>query len=44
MDMYTMEANSEDPTRWDILDPDGDVIFTVNTEGEAEAALSHLNR
>lgn len=40
--MFTAER-SEDG-RWDILDPDGDWVFTVNSRGEAEAALSCLNR
>lgn len=30
--------------RWEIEDPEGDVIATVETEAEAEALVSHLNR
>lgn len=29
---------------FEILDPDGDHICFVETEGEAEALISHLNR
>jgi len=42
--MYTAEPSQFRPNAWDILDPDGDLLFTVNSRGEATTALSHLNR
>lgn len=47
--MYTAEEITEncdagEEGRWMILDSDGDLICTVNTEGEAGSLLSHLNR
>ena len=46
--MYTKEETDasagEEEGRWDILDPDGEVIATVDTEAEADTLLSHLNR
>jgi hypothetical protein len=44
--MYTKELNydkDENPV-WDILDPDGDRICTIEFEDQADALLSHLNR
>jgi hypothetical protein len=43
--MYTMEYH--DPLgsmKMDILDPDGDIICTVENEWQARALLTHLNR
>ena len=44
--MYTKEydAASGHNGQWEILDPDGDWICYVDTEGQADALLSHLNR
>jgi len=41
--MYTKEY---DPLReeWDILDPEGYWIASVNSETTADALLTHLNR
>jgi hypothetical protein len=39
--MYTYETTGNG---FNILDPDGDVLFTVSSLGEVETALSHLNR
>ena len=43
--MYTKEYH--DPlgsSKYDILDPQGDVICVVENEWQADALLSHLNR
>jgi hypothetical protein len=43
--MYTADKDEETyGPGWAILDPDGDMIFMVETKSEAEIALSHLNR
>lgn len=47
--MYTAEPCENDDLGtpgedWLILDPDGDWIFTVGSEQQAIAAVSHLNR
>lgn len=43
--MYTIEQSEElGPSYWDILDPEGDVVVTVEGQEQAEALLSHLNR
>lgn len=39
-DMRDMETNC----RYEILDPDKDVLCRVETQGEAETLISHLNR
>lgn len=44
--MYTKEGWAVDggDECWDILDPEGVRICTVDTEDETDALLSHLNR
>ena len=44
--MYTTEYDAAKGHKgmWEILDPDGDWICDVPTEGQAEALLTHLNR
>jgi hypothetical protein len=44
--MYTAEPDPSDDNKemWMILDSDGDWVFTVLNEFQAQAAISHLNR
>lgn len=42
--MYTMERDDVWEDHWNIIDPSGDVIFTVTSLGGAHIALSYLNK
>jgi hypothetical protein len=40
--MYTKQPDGTGT--WDILDPDGDYLVTIQDETSADILLSHLNR
>lgn len=44
VNLFTKERDDVWEDHWNIIDPLGDVIFTVTSESGAEIALSYLNK